>query len=73
LTESFAMTPAAAVSGVYFAHPDSRYFSIGRIGRDQVEDYAVRKGVPLAEAERWLRPNLAYEPEEAKVLRTSAS
>jgi 5-methyltetrahydrofolate--homocysteine methyltransferase len=64
LTESFAMTPAAAVSGVYFAHPDSRYFSIGRIGRDQVEDYAVRKGVPLAEAERWLRPNLAYEPAE---------
>jgi 5-methyltetrahydrofolate--homocysteine methyltransferase len=64
LTESFAMTPAAAVSGVYFAHPDSRYFSIGRIGRDQVEDYAVRRGVPLAEAERWLRPNLAYEPAE---------
>ena len=65
LTESFAMTPAAAVSGVYFAHPDSRYFSVGRIGRDQVEDYAARKGVPLAEAERWLRPNLAYEVESA--------
>src|SRR5438270_3645809 len=64
LTESFAMMPAAAVSGVYFAHPDSRYFSVGRIGRDQVEDYAARKGVPLAEAERWLRPNLAYEPAE---------
>ena len=59
------MTPAAAVSGVYFGHPDSRYFSVGRIGRDQVEDYAARKGVPLAEAERWLRPNLAYSPEES--------
>jgi len=67
LTESFAMTPAAAVSGVYFGHPDSRYFSIGRIGRDQVEDYAARKGIPLAEAERWLRPNLAYEPAETAV------
>ena len=62
LTESFAMTPAASVSGVYFGHPDARYFSVGRIGRDQVEDYAARKGVSLAEAERWLRPNLAYEP-----------
>ena len=62
LTESFAMTPAASVSGIYLAHPDARYFSIGRIGRDQVEDYAARKGVALAEAERWLRPNLAYEP-----------
>jgi 5-methyltetrahydrofolate--homocysteine methyltransferase len=67
LTESFAMTPAAAVSGAYFAHPDSRYFSIGRIGRDQVEDYAARKGVPVAEAERWLRPNLAYEPDAVPV------
>jgi 5-methyltetrahydrofolate--homocysteine methyltransferase len=64
LTESFAMTPAASVSGLYFAHPDARYFSIGRVGRDQVEDYAARKGVPVAEAERWLRPNLAYEPVE---------
>ena len=53
--------PAASVSGVYFAHPEARYFSVGRIGRDQVEDYAVRKGVPPAEAERWLGPNLAYE------------
>jgi 5-methyltetrahydrofolate--homocysteine methyltransferase len=67
LTESFAMTPAAAVSGVYFAHPDARYFSVGRIGRDQVEDYAARKGISLAEAERWLRPNLAYEPEVVPV------
>ena len=57
------MTPAAAVSGIYFAHPDARYFSVGRIGRDQVEDYAARKGIAVAEAERWLRPNLAYDPE----------
>jgi 5-methyltetrahydrofolate--homocysteine methyltransferase len=63
LTESFAMTPAASVSGIYLAHPQARYFSVGRIGRDQVEDYAARKCVPLPEAERWLRPNLAYEPE----------
>jgi 5-methyltetrahydrofolate--homocysteine methyltransferase len=58
------MTPAAAVSGVYFAHPLSRYFSVGRVGRDQVEDYAVRKDIALAEAERWLAPNLAYRPSE---------
>ncbi len=63
LTESFAMVPAASVSGIYLGHPEARYFSVGRVGRDQVEDYAGRKGVPLAEAERWLRPNLAYEPE----------
>ncbi|MGH2998979.1 MAG: vitamin B12 dependent-methionine synthase activation domain-containing protein, partial [Gaiellaceae bacterium] len=62
LTESFAMTPAASVSGIYIAHPDARYFSVGRIARDQVEDYAARKGVSVSEAERWLRPNLAYEP-----------
>jgi 5-methyltetrahydrofolate--homocysteine methyltransferase len=62
LTESFAMTPAAAVSGIYLAHPQARYFSVGRIGRDQVEDYAARKGIAVAEAERWVRPNLAYEP-----------
>jgi 5-methyltetrahydrofolate--homocysteine methyltransferase len=67
LTESFAMTPAASVSGIYLAHNEARYFSVGRIGRDQVEDYAGRKGVTLAEAERWLRPNLAYEPEPAPV------
>jgi 5-methyltetrahydrofolate--homocysteine methyltransferase len=67
LTESFAMTPAASVSGVYFGHPDARYFSVGRIGRDQVEDYAARKGVSVVEAERWLRPNLAYEPERVPV------
>ena len=61
LTENFAMHPAASVSGFYFAHPQARYFSVGKIGRDQVEDYARRKGVALAEAERWLSPNLAYE------------
>ncbi|MBA2384827.1 MAG: B12-binding domain-containing protein, partial [Actinobacteria bacterium] len=63
LTESYAMTPASAVSGLYFGHPGSRYFAVGRVGRDQVEDYAGRKGVEVEEAERWLRPNLAYEPE----------
>jgi 5-methyltetrahydrofolate--homocysteine methyltransferase len=62
LTESFAMIPAAAVSGLIFANPASRYFSVGRVGKDQVTDYAIRRGVPLAEAERWLRPNLAYDP-----------
>ncbi|MGM1058609.1 methionine synthase [Saccharothrix sp. Mg75] len=63
LTDSFAMTPAASVSGLIFAHPASRYFTVGRIGLDQVEDYAARRCVPVAEVERWLRPNLAYEPE----------
>jgi 5-methyltetrahydrofolate--homocysteine methyltransferase len=62
LTESFAMTPPASVSGLYFAHESARYFSVGRVGRDQVDDYARRKGISLAEAERWLLPNLAYEP-----------
>ena len=62
LTETYAMTPAASVSGIYVAHPDARYFSVGRVGADQVSDYAARKGMPLAEAERWLRPNLADEP-----------
>jgi len=63
LTEHFAMTPAASVSGVYFAHPQARYFAVGRIDRDQVEDYARRKGMDMAEAERWLQPNLAYDPD----------
>ena len=58
LTESFAMTPAAAVSGVYFHHPQSKYFAVGRIGRDQLADYAVRKGVAESEAERWLGSSL---------------
>ena len=58
LTESFAMWPTAAVSGVYFGHPESEYFGVARIGRDQLEDYAARRGVDLATAERWLRPNL---------------
>jgi 5-methyltetrahydrofolate--homocysteine methyltransferase len=61
LTENFAMHPAASVSGFYFAHPEAKYFSVGKIGRDQVVDYALRKGITLDEAERWLRPNLAYE------------
>ncbi|MBO0822171.1 MAG: methionine synthase, partial [Nocardiopsaceae bacterium] len=63
LTESFAMTPASAVSGLIFAHPDSRYFSVGRLGRDQVADYARRRGSDAETVERWLRPNLAYDPE----------
>jgi 5-methyltetrahydrofolate--homocysteine methyltransferase len=62
LTESFATTPAASVSGIYLGHPSARYFSVGRVGRDQVEDYAERKGETLATAERWLRQNLAYDP-----------
>jgi 5-methyltetrahydrofolate--homocysteine methyltransferase len=63
LTESCAMTPAASVSGLLFAHPSSRYFTVGRIGEDQARDYAHRRGVSLSEAERWLRPNLAYDPQ----------
>jgi len=62
LTESCAMIPAASVSGLYFAHPQAKYFNVGRIGRDQLEDYARRKGMDVAEAERWLASNLAYEP-----------
>ncbi|MDC8447184.1 MAG: methionine synthase [Nitrospira sp.] len=63
LTESFAMLPAAAVSGFYFAHPDAKYFAVGKIGKDQVEDYARRKGIDVRTVERWLSPNLNYEPE----------
>ncbi|PRY31670.1 methionine synthase (B12-dependent) [Umezawaea tangerina] len=62
LTTSYAMTPAASVSGLIFAHEASRYFTVGRLGRDQIEDYAVRRGMSVDEVERWLRPNLAYEP-----------
>jgi 5-methyltetrahydrofolate--homocysteine methyltransferase len=61
LTESFAMLPASSVSGFYLSHPESSYFAVGKIGRDQVEDYARRAGLSVAEAERWLAPNLAYE------------
>jgi 5-methyltetrahydrofolate--homocysteine methyltransferase len=64
LTESMAMWPGAAVSGWYFSHPQSQYFVVGRVSRDQVEDYAHRKGWTLQEAERWLSPNLGYEPED---------
>jgi 5-methyltetrahydrofolate--homocysteine methyltransferase len=63
LTESFAMYPAAAVSGYYFAHPQSQYFVVGRLSKEQVEDYAKRKGWMLEQAERWLAPNLDYDPE----------
>ncbi len=62
LTESFAMLPAASVSGWYFAHPDSKYFAVGKIGKDQVDDYARRKGMPIPVVERWLAPNLNYDP-----------
>ncbi|MGK0524370.1 MAG: 5-methyltetrahydrofolate--homocysteine methyltransferase, partial [Pseudomonadales bacterium] len=64
LTEHFAMFPTAAVSGWYFSHPDSKFFAVGKIGVDQVEDYAERKGLSKAEAERWLAPSLAYDPAE---------
>jgi 5-methyltetrahydrofolate--homocysteine methyltransferase len=66
LTESYAMQPAASVSGIYLAHPAARYFTVGRIGRDQVDDYAARKGWSRAEAERWLAPNLAYDPDATR-------
>jgi len=62
LTESFAMLPTAAVSGWYFSHPGAHYFGVGQIDRDQVESYAERKGMTLAEAERWLAPSLGYDP-----------
>jgi 5-methyltetrahydrofolate--homocysteine methyltransferase len=62
LTTGYSMTPGSSVSGIYFGHPQARYFNVGRLGKDQVEDYARRKGQSLAETERWLAPNLAYEP-----------
>jgi 5-methyltetrahydrofolate--homocysteine methyltransferase len=65
LTESGAMTPTAAVAGLYFAHPKSKYFMVGKVGKDQVEDYAKRKSMPLNEVERWLRPILGYEEESS--------
>jgi 5-methyltetrahydrofolate--homocysteine methyltransferase len=64
LTESYAMTPVASVSGWYLSHPDAQYFGVGRLGRDQVRDYAERKGWSVQEAERWLSPNLGYTPED---------
>jgi 5-methyltetrahydrofolate--homocysteine methyltransferase len=75
LTETYAMMPAASVSGIYLGHPEARYFSVGRLGRDQVEDYGSRKGVSTEQAERWLRPNLGYEPaeDEAEVKVVTAS
>ena len=63
LTESFAMYPASSVSGFYFAHPQAKYFSVGKIGRDQVLDYAQRKQMDVRQVERWLSPNLNYDPE----------
>jgi 5-methyltetrahydrofolate--homocysteine methyltransferase len=62
ITESFAMWPGSSVSGLYFAHPEARYFSLGKIDREQVADYARRKGMSVAEVERWLAPNLNYDP-----------
>jgi 5-methyltetrahydrofolate--homocysteine methyltransferase len=62
LTESFAMTPPAAVSGLYFSHPQAHYFGVGKIDFDQVEDYARRKGMPVETVERWLSPILNYDP-----------
>jgi 5-methyltetrahydrofolate--homocysteine methyltransferase len=67
LTDHGAMTPAASVSGLYFSHPLARYFSVGRIGRDQMESYAARRGMTLEQAEKWLSPNLSYEPSELGV------
>ena len=63
LTESFAMLPAASVSGWYFSHPRSIYFGLGKIGRDQLHDYASRTGAEVSEMERWLAPNLGYDPD----------
>ncbi|HWW20860.1 MAG TPA: methionine synthase [Steroidobacteraceae bacterium] len=68
LTDSYAMYPTAAVSGWYFSHPQSRYLGVGRIDRDQVEDYARRKGMSIEDVERWLSPNLGYEPEPSALL-----
>ena len=65
LTDAYAMFPTAAVSGFYFSHPDAKYFSVGKVGRDQVESYAGRKGMSVVEVEKWLAPNLGYEPNAA--------
>jgi 5-methyltetrahydrofolate--homocysteine methyltransferase len=68
LTESFAMWPGSSVSGLYFAHPESKYFAVGKLGRDQLLDYHVRKGLTLAEVERWLGPWLNYDPAQTPAL-----
>ena len=65
LTDSYAMFPTAAVSGFYYSHPDAKYFSVGKVSRDQVESFAERKGISIDEAEKWLSPNLGYDPSEA--------
>jgi 5-methyltetrahydrofolate--homocysteine methyltransferase len=65
LTDAYAMVPTAAVSGFYFSHPDARYFAVGQIDRSQLESWAERKGMSIAEAEKWLAPNLGYEASEA--------
>jgi 5-methyltetrahydrofolate--homocysteine methyltransferase len=72
LTESFAMLPAASVCGFYLSHPESSYFAVGKIGRDQIADYAQRKSISLAEAEKWLAPYLAYEPQHSATTSTAA-
>jgi len=65
------MLPASAVSGFYLSHPESSYFAVGRIGRDQLEDYARRKAMSAAEAEKWLAPYLAYDPAEERAARAA--
>jgi 5-methyltetrahydrofolate--homocysteine methyltransferase len=67
LTEHAAMTPAASVSGFYFSHPLAKYFNVGRVGQDQVQSYALRRGMPIEEVEKWMSPNLSYERVEAGV------
>ncbi len=64
LTESMAMWPGASVSGIYYSHPEAQYFVVGRLGRDQIEDYAARKGWSVVETEKWLSPNLGYDPDD---------
>ncbi|MCZ6801784.1 MAG: hypothetical protein O7F12_14985, partial [Nitrospirae bacterium] len=65
LTESYAMYPAASVSGFYFAHPQAKYFSVGKLKQDQIQDYAKRKDMEVSVVERWLSPNLGYDPGKA--------
>ena len=66
ITESFAMWPGSSVSGLYFAHPESKYFAVGKLGRDQLLDYHLRKGTTLQEVEKWLGPYLNYDPESGR-------